>query len=65
MTPSYPRRALSEDRRSYRKDRVEIASIEFVPMSEVDRQRVIAVLADLFLASVDKTAPEPRSSRSG
>ena len=52
----------ARDRRVYRKTAIEITSIEFVPMSEVERQRAIAVLAELFLPLLQKTAPEQKAA---
>ena len=52
----------SEQRRVYRKPGIEITSIEFVPMSEVERQRAIAVLAELFLPLLQKTASEQEAA---
>ena len=49
-------------RRQYRKAGIEITSIEFVPMSEVERQRAIAVLAELFLPLLQKTASEQEAA---
>jgi hypothetical protein len=49
-------------RRLYRKAGIEITSIEFVPMSEVERQRAIAVLAELFLPLLQKTASEQEAA---
>lgn len=39
-------------RRKYKKPAIEITSIEFVPMSERERQQAIAVLAELFMPLV-------------
>ena len=52
----------ARDRRVYRKTAIEITAIEFVPMSEVERQRAIAVLAELFLPLLKKTAPEQKAA---
>ena len=49
-------------RRQYLKPGIEITSIEFVPMSEVERQRAIAVLAELFLPLLQKAAPEQKAA---
>ena len=38
----------TRDRRTYKKAAIEITSIEFVPMSERERQQAIAILAQLF-----------------
>ena len=51
-----------EQRRIYRTPGIEIISIEFVPMSDVERQRAIAVLAELFLPLLMKTAPEQKAA---
>jgi hypothetical protein len=43
-------------RRGYRKDNpIVISSIEFVPMSERERQQAIAVLAELFMPLVHRS----------
>ena len=49
-------------RRTYRNAGIEITSIQFVPMSEVERQRAIAALAELFLPLLQKTAPEQQAA---
>ena len=49
-------------RRLYRKAGIEITSIEFAPMSEAERQRAIAVLAELFLPLLQKTASEQEAA---
>ena len=49
-------------RREYRNAGIEITSIEFVPMSEVERQRAIAALAELFLPLLQKTATEQQAA---
>ncbi|MHB8589792.1 MAG: hypothetical protein ACYDA0_13225 [Candidatus Dormibacteraceae bacterium] len=57
-----PPRAVGGQRRPYRKAGIEITSIEFVPMSEAERQRAIAVLAELFLPLLQKAAPEQEAA---
>ncbi len=48
-------------RREYRNNRpIVISSIEFVPMSEPERQQAIAVLAELFMPLVHPN-PQHRS----
>ena len=49
-------------RRQYRKADSKITSIEFIPMSDMERQRAIAVLAELFLPLLQKTAPKQRAA---
>jgi len=49
-------------RRPYRKACIEITSIDFVPMSDVERQRAIAVLAELFLPLLQKAASERQAA---
>jgi hypothetical protein len=62
MRASNPGPRRSEKRRIYRKAGIEITSIEFVPMSDVERQRAVAVLAELFLPLLQMTAPEQRAA---
>jgi len=52
----------ARDRRTYRKNSIEITSIKFVSMSETESQRAIAVLAELFLPLLMKTAPEQKAA---
>lgn len=53
-------------RRTYRKKAaIEITSIEFVPMSESERQQAIAVLAELFMPLLHQRQRKDGSPSSG
>ena len=53
-------------RRTYRKKAaIEIDSIEFVPMSESERQQAIAVLAELFMPQLHHRQRKDRSASHG
>ena len=56
MAESKGRLAEAKVRRPYSKAPIEIASIEFVPMSERERQQAIAILAELFASMLHEPA---------